>query len=86
MVYRTIRLCAGNLKSDIPAQEFYVMNLPGEAKDFIRRLTARRDNRPIEETTLPVKSLYKGLRLAPGLIRVGKVLPAPGEYFLYSPH
>ncbi len=62
------------------------MNFPEEAKQVIRGLTAKRDNTPIDKTNLPVKSLYKALRLAPGLIHIGKVSPKLEEFWLYSPH
>lgn len=86
MVYRTIRLCSFKLKSDIPPQEFYVMNFPDEAKHFIRGLTAKRDRTSIEQTNLPVKSLDKALGLASGLIHFGNVSPKPGQFWLYSPY
>lgn len=86
MVYPIIGLCSFKLKSDIPPQEFYVMNFPNEAKQFIRKLTAKRDRTPIAQTNLPVKSLYKALGLASGLIYIGKVSPEPGHFWLYSPY
>ena len=86
MVYHTIRLCAYKLKSNIPAQEYYAMNFPEDAKQFIRRLAVKRDKTPIDKTNIPVRSLYKALRLAPGLIHIGKVSPEQGEFWLYSPH
>ena len=86
MVYHTIRLCAYKLKSNIPAQKYYAMNFPEDAKQFIRRLAVKRDNKLIDETNIPVRSLYKALRLAPGLIHIGKVSPEEGEFWLYSPY
>ncbi|MEQ9622376.1 pPIWI_RE module domain-containing protein [Coleofasciculus chthonoplastes] len=86
MVYPTIRLCAFRLKSDLPPQEFFGLKFPDDAKQQIRRLTAKRDNKAIEQTSLPVKSLDRALRLAPGLIYIGKLSPKPGEFWLYSPH
>lgn len=86
MVYRTIRLCSFKLKSDIPPQEFYVMNFPDEAKQVIRKLTAKRDRTLIKQTNLPVKSLDKALRLASGLIHIGNVSPKSGQFWLYSPY
>ncbi|MBD1903937.1 DUF3962 domain-containing protein [Funiculus sociatus GB2-A5] len=86
MAYPTIRLCAFRLKSDLPTQEFYVMNFPEEAKEVIRRITAKRDKTSIDKTALPVKSLYKGLRLVPGLIHLGNVSPKSEEFWLYSSH
>ncbi|MEQ9548072.1 MAG: DUF3962 domain-containing protein [Coleofasciculus sp. G3-WIS-01] len=86
MVYPTIRLCAFRLKSDLPPQEFFGLKFPDDAKQEIRRFTAKRDNKPIEQASLPVKSLDRALRLAPGLIYIGKLSPKPGEFWLYSPH
>jgi hypothetical protein len=86
MVYPTIRLCAFRLKSDLPPQEFFGLKFPDDAKQQIRRITAKRDNKPIEQASLPVKSLDRTLRLAPGLIYIGKLSPKPGEFWLYSPH
>ena len=86
MAYPTIRLCAFRLKSDLPPQEFFVLNFPDDAKQEIRRLTAKRDNKAIEQASLPVKSLYGALTLAPGLIHIGKLSPKPDEFWLYSPH
>jgi hypothetical protein len=86
MVYHTIRLCAYKLKSNIPAPEYYAMNFPEDAKPFIRRLAVKRDKTLIDETNIPVRSLYKALRLAPGLIHIGKISPQQGEFWLYSPH
>lgn len=85
MVYQTIRLAAYKLKPNISKQNFYVMNFPDEAKQAIRKLTVKRDKRNTEEINIPVKSLYERLRLAPGLIRIGKVYPKPEEFWLYSP-
>ncbi|MFB2879919.1 pPIWI_RE module domain-containing protein [Floridanema aerugineum] len=84
MVYQTIRLCAFKLKSELRSQQYYVMNFPEDAKSHIIRLTAKRDK--LDRASLPVKSLYKGLRLAPGLIQIGKVSPKENEFWLYSPH
>ena len=86
MVYPTIRLCAFRLKSDLPPQEFFGLKFPDDAKQEIRRLTAKRDNKAVEQASLPVKSLYKALTLAPGLIYIGKLSPKPEEFWLYSPH
>lgn len=86
MAYPTIRLCTFKAKCDWLPQEFYVMDFPEKAKEVIRRITAKRDKTPIDKTTLPVKSLYKALRLAPGLIHIGKVSPKENEFWLYSPH
>jgi hypothetical protein len=86
MAYPTICLCAFRLKSDLPPQEFYVMNFPEEAKEVIRRITAKRDKTLIDKTALPVKSLYKGLRLVPGLIHLGNVSPKSEHFWLYSSH
>ncbi|MFP4101943.1 pPIWI_RE module domain-containing protein [Coleofasciculus sp.] len=86
MAYPTIRLCAFRLKSDLLPQEFFGLNFPDDAKQEIRRLTAKRDNKAIEQASLPVKSLYGALTLAPGLIYIGKLSPKPGEFWLYSPH
>ena len=86
MVYHTIRLCAYKLKSNIPAQEYYAMNFPEDAKQYIRGLAVKRDKTPIDKTNIPVRSLYKALRLAPGLIHIGKVSPEEGEFWLYSPY
>lgn len=62
------------------------MNFPEEAKQLIRMLASKRDKTPIDKTNIPINSLNKGLRLAPGLIHIGKVSPQPGEFWLYSPH
>jgi Skp family chaperone for outer membrane proteins len=86
MVYQTIRLCAYKLKSNIPAKKYYAMNFPDEAKQFIRMLASKRDRTPIDRTNIPINSLNKGLRTAPGLIHMGKVSPKEGEFWLYSPH
>lgn len=86
MVYHTIRLCAYKLKSNIQAEKYYAMNFPEDAKQFIRRLASKRDKTPIDRTNIPINSLNKGLRTAPGLIHIGKVSPQPGEFWLYSPH
>lgn len=86
MAYPKIRLCAFQLKSDLPPQEFYVMNFPEKAKEVIKQITAKRDKTPIDKTTLPIKSLDKALRLAPGLIHIGKVYLKENEFWLYSPH
>lgn len=86
MVYPKIRLCAFRLKSDLPPQEFFGLKFPDDAKQQIRRFTAKRDNKAIEQASLPVKSLDRALRLAPGLIYIGKLSPKPGEFWLYSPH
>lgn len=93
--YKTIRFCSLKLKSDLPKQEFYVMKFPEEAKDIIRRLAAKQNGTSFDKTSLPVKSLYKGLRLAPGLIHIGKISPKRDndeetnkekeEFWLYSP-
>lgn len=95
MPYKTIRFCSLKLKSDLPKQEFYVMKFPEEAKDVIRRLAAKQNGTSFDKTSLPVKSLYKGLRLAPGLIHIGKISPKRDndeetnkekeEFWLYSP-
>jgi hypothetical protein len=87
MVYPIIRLCSFKLKSGIPPQEFYVMSFPDEAKQHIRGLTAKRDKTLINQTSLPVKSLYKALGLASSLIHIGKVSPdQPEQFWLYSPY
>jgi hypothetical protein len=87
MAYPTICLCAFRLKSDLPTQEFYVMNFPEEAKEVIRRITAKMDKTLIDKTALPVKSLYKGLRLVPGLIHLGNVSPKSDAFLViqFSP-
>ena len=85
MVYPIIRLCSFKLKSDIPPQTFYVMNFPDEAKQFIRKLTAKRDKKSVEETNIPSKSLNKALKLAPGLIYINNISPKENEFWLYSP-
>ncbi|MGB3206725.1 MAG: DUF3962 domain-containing protein [Crinalium sp.] len=86
MAYPTIRLCAFKAKSDLPKDKFYGMNFPEKAKEIIRQITAKRDNKVIDKTSLPVKSLYKALRLIPGLIHIGNIYPRAGEFWLYSPH
>lgn len=86
MVYHTIRLCAYKLKFNIQAEKYYAMNFPEDAKPFIRMLASKRDRTPIDRTNIPINSLNKGLKTAPGLIHIGKVSPEEGEFWLYSSH
>ncbi len=86
MAYPTIRLCSFKAKSDLPKEKIYVMSFPEKAKEVIRQITAKRDNTVIDKISLPVKSLYKALRLIRGLIHIGKISPNAGEFWLYSPH
>ncbi|WP_414623741.1 RNaseH domain-containing protein [Calothrix sp. CCY 0018] len=81
--YNKIRLCAFQLKHDLPEKQFYALKFPQEAKDLIKNLVAVRDNRSNNKVSIPITSLNAALRASiPGLIYIGKIWE---KFWLYSP-
>ncbi|MEL6163480.1 MAG: DUF3962 domain-containing protein, partial [Cyanobacteria bacterium J06628_3] len=81
--YNKIRLCAFQLKHNLPEKQFYALKFPQEAKDLIKNLVVVRDNRSSNKVSIPIASLNAALRASiPGLIYIGKLWE---KFWLYSP-
>ena len=91
--YNKIRLCAFQLKHDLPEKQFYALKFPQEAKDLIKNLVAVRDNRSSNKVSIPITSLNAALRASiPGLIYIEKIWGKKSDkknskekFWLYSP-
>ena len=70
MVYQTISALALKLKADLQPQTYYKLQVDNseEAIQYLKGLTAHRNQQSVDETTIPSKSLYQALRLLSGLI------------------
>ena len=91
--YNKIRLCAFQLKHNLPEKQFYALKFPQEAKDLIKNLVAERDNRSKDKVGIPITSLNAALRASiPGLIYIEKIWGKKSDkknskekFWLYSP-
>ncbi|MBF2018501.1 MAG: DUF3962 domain-containing protein [Rivularia sp. T60_A2020_040] len=91
--YNKIRLCAFQLKHNLPEKQFYALKFPQEAKDLIKNLVAVRDNRSSNKVSIPITSLNAALRASiPGLIYIEKIWGKKSDkkntkekFWLYSP-
>ncbi|WP_216087039.1 pPIWI_RE module domain-containing protein [Stanieria cyanosphaera] len=84
MVYQTISGVALRLKANLQPQTYYGLQIKDseEAIQYLKLLTAHRNKQSVDETSIPVKSLYQALRLIPGLIHIEDFQQ---EFLAYSP-
>ncbi len=87
MVYQTISALALKLKADLQSQTYYGLQVSNseEAIQYLKLLTAHRNQQSVERITIPSKSLYQALRLLSGLIHIGQLSSYSGNYLAYSP-
>ncbi|MDJ0508834.1 MAG: DUF3962 domain-containing protein, partial [Crocosphaera sp.] len=87
MVYQTISALALKLKADLQSQTYYGLqvNNSEEAIQYLKLLTAHRNQQSVDKTTIPFKSLYQALRLLSGLIHINQLSSYSEIYLVYSP-